>query len=211
MKIIKSYWLEIIFTIFVLIVIFLSITNSVHDIEIVNEKMMPQREEKIGNYDFVNYIERIKQLDNCTVVIAVKDIQGFCTSQEMADALKSLGFGQADILLDKSYHSFIGIYSNGEAVYQCVGGDEAITFGQMVGNQYIYVKSATYLAGNMAEIYVDDVSYAVNNRGFNIVVFDNKEKELIDSVAYDVYVEDIPIYRRENNEIIYAESTVKEQ
>ncbi len=210
MKIIKSYWLEIVFIILVFAVIYFSIKNSVYDIKIVNEKVMPQREEKIGNYDFVNYIERIKQVDNCTVVFAVKDVQGYCTSQKMADVLKSLGFGQADILLDNSYHSFIGVYSNGEVVYQCIGGDEEITFGQMVGNQYIYVKSATYSAGNVAEIYVDDVSYAVNSRGFNIVVFDNKEKVLIDSVAYDVYVEDIPIYRRENNEIIYVESTVKE-
>lgn len=210
MKIIKLYWLEIVFIILVLTVIYFSIKNSVYDIKIVNEKVMPQREEKIGNYDFVNYIERIKQVDNCTVVLAVKDVQGYCTSQKMADALKSLGFGQADILLDNSYHSFIGVYSNGEVAYQCIGGDEKITFGQMVGNQYIYVKSATYSAGNVAEIYVDDVSYAVNSRGFNIVVFDNKEKVLIDSVAYDVYVEDIPIYRRENNEIIYVESTVKE-
>ena len=210
MKKIISYWLEIIFIIFDFIVIILSIKNSVHDIEIVNEKTMPQSEKKIGDYDFVNYIEKVRQLNNCTVIIAIKDIQGQFINQEMTNVLKSLGFIQADALLDESYHSFIGVYANGDEIYHCIGGDEAITFSQMIGNQYVYIKSATWSTGNIAEIYVDDVSYALNRRGFNIVVFDNQENELIDSVSYDTHVEDILMYRRENKEIVCVEEVVKE-
>lgn len=199
MRNIKSLWLEIVFILFILAVCFFSINNSVHDITIVNEQTMPQSGIQPDLCDFSSYIKGIKQLENCTMVIVVKDIQGYCTTQEMMDELKSIGFDQADVLLENSYHSFIGVYSNGEVVYQNIGGDEKIEFGQIVGNQYIYANSATYSAGNTGEIYIDDVQYSVNSRGFNIVTFDNVNRQLIDSVAFDVYVEEIPVYRINNN------------
>lgn len=203
----KSYWLEMIFVIIIIIVVILSVKNLIHNVTIVNENVMSQSSTHMETTDFCSYIENIKRLDNCTMIIAVKDVQGYYTNQDMVDELISLGFDKSGILLENTHHSFIGIWSNGEVVYQDIGGDEAITFGRLVGKQYIYVKSATWSAGNIAEIYIDDVSYAVNSRGFNIVTFDNAKKELIDSVAYDVYVEEIPVYCLIDDKVTLLKST----
>lgn len=211
MKLIKFAWLEILFCILLMVVIILSASNSVHRVQVKIEKALPQSDIQLGTVGFAEYIEEIKKLDNITLIITVKDIQGFFTSQKMIDELKSLGFDQADILMEQTYHSFIGIYSNQTMLYQQVGGDEAISFGQYVNEHYIYAKSATWSSGNTGDIYIDDVKYDVNSRGFNLVVIDNINDELIDSVAYDVYVEDIPMYRFVDGETTYIASTGKEK
>lgn len=211
MKLIKSAWLEISFCLLISIVIILSANNSIHGVSLKNEKILPQSDIQLRTVGFVDYIKEIKKLDNFMMIIVVKDIQGFYTTQEMIDELKSLGFDQADILMEQSYHSFIGVYSNGDVVCQKVGGDENITFGQYVNDHYIYARSATWSLGNVGDIYIDDVKYSVNNRGFNIVTIDNINDELIDSVAYDVYVEDIPLYRLVNGEVVCIRSTVEER
>lgn len=206
MKILKSVWLEIIFAILIALIIILSVRNSVHEVKIDYGKNLEQSDIQIGNMNMADYIEKIRGLD-CTAIFVVKDIQGYFISKGDVDALKSLGFDQADILLDQEYHSFIGIWSSGRVIYQCVGGNEAITYGQFLDGHYIYTKSATWSSGNTGSIYIDDVQYAVNNRGFNIVTINNADYKLIDSVAYDVYLEDVPIYRLLNGEITYIEST----
>jgi len=50
--------------------------------------------------------------------------------------------------------------------------------------------SAGYEQGNMASIKLNDVEYALNKRGLNIVVYDKNLGSLIDSVRIDTYVGD---------------------
>ncbi len=210
MKLLKSIWLEVIFTLLLGVVIFLSVKNSVHPVEIDYGKHLDQSDIEIGTMDMPDYIETIKSLDDCTTIIVVREIQGYFTTQQIIDQLKSLGFDQADTLLEEEYHSFIGIWSSGNVVYQHVGGNEAISYGQFLNNHYLYAKSATWFTGNTGDIYIDDVQYSANNRGFNIVTIDNSTEKLIDSVAYDVFVESIPLYRVINGKLTYIKDTNKE-
>lgn len=207
MKMIKSAWLELIFAILISMVVVLSVKNSVKPLPIEHGKHLEQSDIGFGNQNMAAYIQEIQSFGDCTAIFVVKDIQGYFLSADDVEALKGLGFDQAGTLMNQEYHSFIGIWSAGEVAYQCVGGDEAITYGQFLNDHYVYTKSATYQFGNSGEIWIDDVQYAVNNRGFNIVTIRNSDFRLIDSVAYDVYVENVPIYRLADGAVMFVEST----
>ncbi len=207
MRIIKSAWLEIIFAILIMIVIVLSIKNSVKSVTADYRKHLEQSNIDFGNRNMADYIEEIKSYGKCMAIFAVKDIQGYSLTQEDVDALQGLGFEQADILLNHEYHSFIGIWSNGEVVYQSVGGDEAITYGDFLNNHYVYVKSATLNTGNAGDIYIDDVQYSVSGRAFNIVTINNEDFKLIDSVSYDMHEEQVPMYRLADGTVTFVMAT----
>lgn len=202
----KSIWLEIIFGVFIIIVIVQSLKNSVQYVSIDYGKHLQDSDIELGNISLTDYLKKIREID-CTVIIVVKDIQGYYIDQNIIEALNGLGFNDTGVLLNEEYHSFIGIYSSGEVVFQQIGGDEAISHVDFIKNHYITTKSATWNSGNVADIYVDDVQYSVNNRGFNIVVIDNQTDKLIDSVSYDVCVENIPIYRLIDGNITWITST----
>lgn len=209
MKIFKSAWLEFIFGILIIIVVLLSVKNSVHEIKIDYGKNLAQSSIELGTVSMDEYFEKIKSFDDCTAIITVKDIQGHFTTQAMTDELKTMGFDGTSTLLDGKYHSFIGIWSSGKVIYQKIGEEEDIAHGQFLGNHYIYAESAIGSSGR-GDIYIDNIQYAVNNRGFNIVVIDNQADALIDSVAYDVYVSDIPVYRLFDGVVTLIDSTEKE-
>lgn len=210
MKKIKLYWLEMIFGAIIAAIIWLSTTNSVKYVQIDYGKHLQSSNIEMGNLGMDEYLKKIQELRDCTAIIVVKDIQGYCTTEDTINEMKKMGFDQTDILTQEEYHSFIGIWSNGEVIYQQVGGDEAITYGQYIASDhYVFAKSATWSSGNTGDVYIDDVQYSVNNRGYNIVVLDN-EGALIDSVSYDVYVEDIPMYRENDGIVTLINATIKE-
>lgn len=209
MERLKSAWLEVVFGLLIIIVGAFSVTNSVHEMKIDHGKHLQQSGTDLGTMGMDAYLETIKKLDDCTAIITVKDIQGYFTTQAMIDELKSMGFDQADALLDGDYRSFIGIWSSGKAVWQQIGDREDIEYYGFVNNRCIYAESAVGASGR-GYIHIDGVQYAVNNRGFNIVVVDDETDTLIDSVAYDVYVSDIPVYRMSDGIATMIDSTVKE-
>lgn len=198
MKLVKKFWLEIIFGLAMVATVYLSAINAlwpVGHIQIDYGKKLEQSDMRIEPAPMDYYLRQIQEIQNATTVIVVKDIQGYCLTEKIVEELENMGFNQSDTLLEKTYHSFIGILNNGEVVYQQIGGDEMIAFGGFIGNHYVYAISATYTKGNNGEVYVDDMPYAVNSRGFNIVTFNNEDRILYDSVAYDTHAENVPAYR----------------
>jgi len=206
-RVIKSIWLEVVLAIAILGVIVLSITDSIKDISIDYGKTLKQSEIQIEITGLTEYIEQLKELEDCTIFISSKDNSGYYLTSDMVDALKELGFNEVDILLDKEKHSFIGIYSDGNMIYQHIGGDEDITFGQMMDGRYVYMKSTTFEASDEGCICIDHKDYAPCKSGFNIVTIDNKKSELIDSVVYGINFENIPVYRLINGECEFMKDT----
>ena len=127
---------------------------------------------------------------NCTIYIAVQDIQGFYMGQETANRLKQLGFSdEIDLLLDNEYHSFIGILNNGYVVTQQIGGDEHISYSDKFDGYPVAIESATLNTGNFSVINIKGRDYSVKGRGLNIVVRDNQTDCVIDSVAFDTHID----------------------
>ena len=160
-------------------------------------------EDKITNLDnFNEYLNCLSKLDpkKYSVFMAVKDIQGFALNKRMVENLEALGFDQTEILLERVYHSFVGIIGLNESkekiVYQEIGNNEETSvYKGRLGGKEIQVESKVLEGGNMARIEIDNCDYSINQRGFNIVVYDNKDSEIVDSVCFDTHTEEIKCYR----------------
>ncbi len=201
MKHIKMMWLEMIFGCLFLASIIIAFKNLWVNIDFFayeNPKILSKNDTEILSKSLEGYLDEVENINDCTAIVVVKDIQGYCLSSKMTNGLKNLGFTQADALLEHEYHSFIGVYSGGEVIYQHIGGDELIAYNDWVNNMYIVAKSGTWTHGNTGKVYIDGVNYSVNVRGINIIVIDNKNKSIIDSVGFDTHDERIPLYRLEN-------------
>ena len=134
-------------------------------------------------------------LKNISVYFSVKDIQGYKLNQSTVDKMIEMGFSSANILLEHSYHNFIGIYNNGSVVYQYIGGDEKSNYAGTINNHVVSIESSTLHYGNSSNIIIDGIDYAVKYRGINIVVVDNLTGKIIDSVAFDTHLKEIPCIR----------------
>ena len=154
---------------------------------------------EIRNINDINeYFEYLIGKD-CTVFIAVQDIQGYNLTQEIVDKMKQLGFDSSvDLLLQKEYHSFIGIVNNGQIIINQVGGDEYITYydKEQINGYHIWMESGTLNHGNYSAINIKNGYYSAHGRGLNIVVKDNMVDRIVDSVAFDTHTEEMMCTRK---------------
>ena len=162
----------------------LPISDSLSDIRNIN--------------DIDEYFEYLSGKD-CMVFIAVQDIQGYSLTQKTLDKMKQIGFDEnINILLENEYHSFLGIVNNGQIVTEHIGGDEYITYyrkGQVDGGD-IWMESGTLNQGNCSTIDIRNGHYSVHSRGFNIAVWDNAAKRVIDAVVFDMHTEEVTCLRK---------------
>lgn len=170
-----------------------------------NAKCLPISDElsKIRTIsDIDEYFDYLAGKD-CTVFIAVRDIQGYCLEQDTVDKMKTLGFSDSlDVLLQHEYHSFIGIVRNNNIIAEQISGDEYISThyfeGQepLLDGENVWMESGTLAHGNFAVINIGDGYYSTNGRGLNVVVKDNVANRVIDSVAFDTHVEEMTCTRK---------------
>ena len=147
--------------------------------------------------DIDKYFDYLAGKD-CTIYIAVQDIQGYSLRQETVDRIKCLGFDeQIDLFMQHEYHSFIGIVNNGRIVTEQIGGDEYISYSGEPEGYFVKMESATLNAGNFSTINIRGQEYSSKGRGLNIVVRDNLTGCIIDSVSFDTHIEEIPCVRME--------------
>ncbi len=140
--------------------------------------------------EFDEYLRMLRDNNGYTAIVAIKDIQGYCLNDTETGIFKSMGFDQADTLIDGPYHSFIGIIEDGKMSYQQVGEDNKITYYTEILDMKLEIESATWNSGNTATIALDGVDRSVNERGFNFVVIDNATGQIVDCVAFDTHVEE---------------------
>lgn len=147
--------------------------------------------------DIDEYFDYLAGKD-CTVYIAVQDIQGYSLTPEIIDKIKSIGFDDnLDALAEKQYHSFIGIVNNGKIVTEQLGGDEHIVYSDKVDGYPVTMESATLNTGNFSVINIKGRDYSVKGRGLNIVVKDNQTGCVIDNVAFDTHVDEMTCLRQQ--------------
>lgn len=149
--------------------------------------------------DLPSYLTELKNLDNCTIYMAVKDIQGYSLTQEIIDQMKEVGFTDVDGLLEHEYHSYIGAVSSGQAVVCMMGtGDNeegVVSYSGEINGHTVMLESRTLNAGNNSIINIDGINYSKNERGFNFVVIDNETGGLVDRVCFDTHVDEFTCIR----------------
>ena len=198
-----SKWPEILCVTLLILTLFASVKNVLKPVPLSYGKELEIESSDMNSVkNMSDYLEKQISNKDATIFIVVKDIQGYYTESDFFKTLEAAGIQQMDVLSLEEYHSFIAIISRGQVIFQKVGGDDLISNGQLIDNHYVVTRSATYNAGNVGEVYIDNVQYAVNGRGFNIVVANLAKNTLIDSVSYDVYLENIPAYRLCNGVLV---------
>jgi len=146
--------------------------------------------------DFREYMSALKEASKtCMIIITVKNTVGAFFYNEDKDALKKLGITEE--FWGKRWSSYIGIINRGEIIHSKASKkDQQVK--TMIENHRISVWSEVTTEKGHASIYIDKVNYAVNNRGFNIVVYDYSNNCVIDSVCFDMNIDSRICYRPSN-------------
>ena len=81
-------------------------------------------------------------------------------------------------------------------MFQQLGTDlEASRFSGHVNGKDVLIESMVLKGGNTARVEINGHDYAINRRGFNIVVYDNEDDCMVDSVSFDTHTTGIDCYR----------------
>lgn len=103
----------------------------------------------------------------------------------MYDAFSTAG------MQEKEGSSYLAVFSNGK-VFEQAGYNELKTNGTIEKKIVTYDIIST---NSLSSIVIDGVENSKNNRGINIVVYDNKTMKIIDSVSFDIFTEDNTLIR----------------
>lgn len=130
------------------------------------------------------------------IFISVKDTPGFWINEIIANEINRLGIKTN--LANQHWHGYLGVICNGEVLLDKLGDmNENLEEYLDVLGLPIHLVSKCYNTGNISEISICGINYSVNNRGLNFVVWDTKERRVIDSVCYDTHKESVPCSRKE--------------
>ncbi len=138
--------------------------------------------------DFTEYIVELKKmyLDK-NIFIVAKDDFFYGLSEDDKIVLKGLGL-QFDYV-DAYRKAYLAVVEGGEVKYESLS-DEKLVYEDVTSNGHKYnLLSSGWLEGADAQIQIDDVQYAVNSRGLNIVVYDDDLDIVLDSVCFDTHAE----------------------
>ncbi|MFP3154162.1 hypothetical protein LQZ18_06950 [Lachnospiraceae bacterium ZAX-1] len=133
--------------------------------------------------------------NDCTIFFSVKDEGVNAFDDELCQKFSQMGF-LSDFDRQKNYrHSFIGVKNGGSVMYEKMSQgennlDDALGFSSYTldGAQFT-VKSAGAECGNNSSVVIDGKEYSKNERGFNVVVYDNVRHKVVDSVNWDTCAE----------------------
>lgn len=131
-----------------------------------------------------------------------------CANNEMTaglqdkdvELLNALG---CKITFDASYNgsSYISVIDGGNLVYEKADKGALSYKYDLANGSEVKLSSAGNLAGNVATIDVDGMSYAINSIGLNIVVYDKKSNTVLDSVAFNTNSAERKWYRSDDREL----------
>lgn len=142
--------------------------------------------------DIFRYLKKLKS-DRYSVFIAVKDEASSGLNPQIVDAMRDLGF--AFELEGKYRYSYIAVRTDGEQ-YEEFSTQAISRKGTFRKGRISYsITSSGYDCGNTASINLSGAEYSKNQRGMNIVVYDNITKMYVDSVCFDTFDVQAPALR----------------
>jgi hypothetical protein len=134
-----------------------------------------------------------------TIFIVVKDECAVSMNNVIMSGLQALGLKED--LRGKVQQSYVAVIENGQVVYEALAPDKTTALkneGTLKDGTKYNLYSASLPSGNDASITIDNFEYAVKSRGLNIVIYDNTDKSVVDSVAFDTWAKELSAYRKRN-------------
>ena len=132
------------------------------------------------------YLESLKGRD-VSIFISAKDEASNQMTVTLWEDMKELGI-QTDLRgqFRKSFYAVVTPEGTQEEL-----SEYEISCSGTVGGIPYTVASAGLEGGNYSSIVIDGKEYSKNERGLNIVVFDNKTQEVVESVSFDTFSQDM--------------------
>lgn len=152
------------------------------------------------------YLKAIRKLKNCLVIVALKDTAGGYFTNEIQELFQMLGLTKK--LVKQYMVGYIALIRDNVVIEE-----KKSKKGEFLNEVYhidfldLNIVSKPYNNGNVAEIVINGVDYAVNERGLNIVIYDYKTQKVFDSVAFDTHNKAIPCSRQ--NDFIDGENMIR--
>lgn len=142
-----------------------------------------------------DYIELLSKIKNCIVIAAIKDQVSLYYDNELSEKMKQLGFSIN--LVQQYWKGYIGIVDDNQIIFEQLSDvDGEVSYTGEIDNVQFKVESASYWSENLAEISLNGIDYSVNGRGINIVIYDKKLKQVIDSICFDTHIKELPIIHK---------------
>ncbi len=155
---------------------------------------------------FVRYCRRLRAFaKHDTVLIAVNDTP--CGSKNFtADvAVELMRVGLTIPLHDKFRCSYAAIIDEGSLVFEGISQTNKISFSCDLGGVSVGVESLCFCGAEgvrRAKIVVNGQTLDGDRRGILFVVFDKKSREVLDSVVFDTYPEEIACFRSGDSPVV---------
>ena len=137
---------------------------------------------------FEEYIYRLSRAHDLIVFISVKDNAGkvFTYTQLSLTADLNLKTKWNQI----GWNSYIAVIDNNHPQVELLSkGGQPLIYDGSIDALRVHIESHSYDKGNFASITLNDAEYAVNERGFNFVIYDKAQKKVIDRVCFDMFKE----------------------
>lgn len=143
-----------------------------------------ENEFTLTHSDISGYLNMLSKLEDVTVLIGVKDEASSGIDNEALKAFEKMGLQCS--LYGKPDSSYIAVAGNGRNI-ETAANHELNYSGSFNDGTGFSVISGSLHYGNVCSIVIGDKEYAVNKRGFNIVVYDEATGRVMDSRVFDVY------------------------
>lgn len=131
-----------------------------------------------------DYLNALGTLEDITVLIGVKDEAARGLDLNTTRAFESIGLECT--LFGKDGSSYLALSGGGKKFENATAHKLEYSGTLKDGTAYEMISGASKY-GNVCSIVIGGEEYAPNKRGFNIVVYDDKQGRVIDSRAFDVF------------------------
>lgn len=140
--------------------------------------------------NFAAYIQKLAQeYKDYIIFIASSDDMVSGLNEEEKKIFQILGI-QTDFT-EAFRNSFLAVIEYGTVTYEALSNRSLFYSGKTPLTQMEWrIRSSGYFTISAAEIYIGDKNYSMNSRGINIVVYDEKNDCVLDSVGFDTCAEE---------------------
>ena len=157
--------------------------------------------------DFEEYIDLLVQnKENWTILISAKDDYVSGLTPEDHAQLQRLGL---ELISEGNFgDSYLAIIDRGEVKREAKSA-RRMDYGTTVNGLAVSMCSAGWYMKPDSAIVINGQSYGMNQRGLNIVVYDNESNMVIDSINFDTWQESKPAVRSNNNGFVFLNNYVR--
>lgn len=143
-------------------------------------------------HEYLQSLVKLREQGEVTIFISVRDEAMNALTPPIFQDLKDLGI-KTD-LKGRSHCSYYAVISP-QGVQEEIDLRKKLSFNGFVDGKPFTIVSAGYLIGDISSIMIDGTEYSKNRRGMNIVVYDHTVGQVIDSIRFDTFVQEMTVMR----------------